>query len=69
MEKIEPKVHASALTAGIGGYTIGKAVAVIVMHYIVGATPPEVKFAIEFIIEAACTVAGGYVGGYVKSSF
>lgn len=68
MEKIEPKVHASALSAGIGGYTVGKALAVLIMHYLVGATPPEVKFAIEFLVEAAATVAGGYLGGYLKQS-
>lgn len=66
-EPVQPKVHAASLSAGIGGYSIGKGVAVLVMHYIVGASPPEVKFAIEFLIESACTVLAGYVGGYMKS--
>ena len=67
-EPINPKVHASALSAGVGGYSVGKAITVLFMHYVVGATPPEVAFAIEFLIEAACTVAGGYIGGYFKSA-
>jgi hypothetical protein len=64
-QPINPKVHAGALGA-VGGYSIGKGIAVVVMHYVVGATPPEVAFAIEFLIEATVSAAGSWLAGYIK---
>jgi hypothetical protein len=66
-QPVNSKVHAAAVGA-VGGYSIGKGIAVVVMHYVVGATPPEVAFAIEFLIEATVSAAGSWLAGYVKSA-
>lgn len=67
MDKIAPKVHASAATAGIGG---GAAAVLLmwVMQDVIGI--PEAKFTPDRVaaLTAALAWLGGYVGGYLKSN-
>ena len=61
---INPKVPA-ATGGGVGGYTLGKAIAILFIYYIIGdATPAHIKLAIEYIFEALSTIAGAALAGY-----
>lgn len=62
-EPVHNKVKASVAGAA-GGYTVGKAISVLFIYYFIGDVPPEITFAINFLIEFACTVALSAVSGY-----
>jgi len=49
------------------GYTMGKAISTLLMYYVIGDTPGEVKLAIEFLCEGGLGVVGAFVAGYNKS--
>lgn len=57
------KINAKVAFA-TGGYTIGKAISVLLGHYVIGEVPPDVQLAHEFLIEGGCA----FFGGYIKSA-
>lgn len=65
-EPINPKVHAGAATAGVGG---GVA-AVLLIWAMQAAGVPEAQFTPDRVaaITGACAWLGGYVGGYLKAA-
>lgn len=68
MDSINAKVPA-ATAGGVGGYTVGKALAIVVMHYAIAEPPPHVALAIEFIFEGAAVAIGTFLSGwYVRSA-
>ena len=65
--KVNPKVHAGAAPAGVGG---GGAAVLLIWLLQVAFNVPEASFTPERVVAltGACAWLGGYLGGWLKSS-
>lgn len=64
--KIDPKVHAGAASAGAGG----SFAAVLLVWALQAMGVPEAQFTPDRVIAitGACAWLGGYIGGYLKKN-
>lgn len=62
---LNPQVPFAA-GGSLGGYTIGKAVSTLLLFYVIGEAPGEVKLSIEFILEAGLGAIGAFLVPWLK---